>query len=299
MSFAKVSTKPWLWVFVLCPLLIVGTSYQVKSAELPSTIVDTDWLAANLNADDLVVVDVRLADDYSLGHIEGAVNMPFLQFFGGFLMAPQMDEVREMFSKAGISNKSRVVIYDDGSFMLAARLFWLLEVYGHEQVALLDVGFDSWPEGKLPESTEAANPTPTTYVPSVNPKRMATKLSTRMAIDNPDLTIIDARSKEEYEGKVSTAFRFGHIPTALGFPWLDNYAVSENGAKMKSLAELQDVYKDLDKSKPVIAHCNGGAQAALNYVVLRAIGYDVAVYDGSWVEWGNDLSLPVVNPSAN
>ncbi|MGB0683993.1 MAG: sulfurtransferase [Magnetovibrionaceae bacterium] len=288
-----------LFSALICLALLLSVVALPAAASSPgSTLVDTDWLADNLSSDDLVIVDVRLPEEFSVGHIEGAVNIPFTKFFGAFLMAPKMDEVRQMFGEAGISNTSRVVVYDDGSFMLAARMFWLLEVYGHEQAALLNVGFDHWEEGKLPISVDPITPTPATFVPSVQPNRLATKLSTRLAIDNPDLTIIDARSIDEYEGRVSTAFRFGHIPSAKAFPWSDNYAISDDRAKMKPVSALEEVYGDLDKSKPIIAHCNGGAQAALNYVVLRTLGFDVAVYDGSWVEWGNDLSLPVINPSA-
>lgn len=266
----------------------------VADPALPSTIVDADWLAANLQAPDLVVVDARPADYYELGHVEGAVNLTFPPR----PFPPAITTVRDYLSTAGIGNRSRVVIYDDGSFTAAARTFWIMEVFGHDRVAILNVGFGRWPEGRLPVSMTPARRLPATFVPSVNERRLATKLSTRLAIDDPRRLIIDARSREEYEGKHSLASRAGHIPSSVSYPWDNNYVVADGAATMRSLADLTALYKDLDKSKAIIAHCNGGAQAALNYVALRAMGYDIAVYGGSWLEWGNDPNMPIINPAA-
>lgn len=111
-------------------------------------------------------------------------------------------------------------------------------------------------------------------------------------------TIIDGRKTSHYEGKESTAKRFGHIPTAKNYACTQNYQVTSNGNKMKDLDELKNLYKDIPKDKEIILYCDGGAEAALNYIVLQELGYKASVYDGSWLEWGgNDPAVPIENPS--
>ena len=261
-------------------------------------IVDAQWLGGSLEATDLVVVDTRPEEDFLLGHVRGAVNVPYPRLFAEGYLMPGLDALRALMSEAGIGAGRRVVLYDDGSFIWAARAYWLLETLGHDQVALLDVGFDEWFRGGFPVDFEAAPVQRRDFVPTVDPRRVETKLSTRMAIDSRDRVIVDGRSRKEYLGLESHAARFGHIPGALHFPWTHNYAQTQSGNRMLSLERLGEVYADLDPDKHVIVYCNGGAQSALNYVVLQALGYSVSVYDGSWFEWGNDPALPVFNPSA-
>ena len=98
-------------------------------------------------------------------------------------------------------------------------------------------------------------------------------------------------------GKESIAKRFGHIPTAKNYACTNNFQVTKDGNKMKDFNELAKIYKDIPKDKEVILYCQGGAEAALNYIVLTKLGYKASVYDGSWKEWGNDPLVPIVNPS--
>jgi rhodanese-related sulfurtransferase len=104
-------------------------------------------------------------------------------------------------------------------------------------------------------------------------------------------------ANSHYLGKESKAKRFGHIPTAQNYACTNNFSVTKDGNKMKEFDELQKVYKDIPKNKEVILYCNGGAEAALNFIVLTKLGYKASVYDGSWFEWGNDKNVPIENPS--
>jgi len=136
------------------------------------------------------------------------------------------------------------------------------------------------------------------FVPTINHRRLETKLSTRMALNSPTQIIMDGRSEAEFLGMESQARRYGHIPGAINAPWSDNFVQHGSGNQMRPMDELAGLYEGFDSDRDIIVYCNGGAQSALNYIVLQSLGYNVSVYDGSWFEWGNDEQVPIHNPSA-
>lgn len=292
-------TSHWLRSRTACMLLVLSALVPVAQAgNAMAPIADVAWLTKNLEAPDLLLVDVRLKEDFALEHIKGAVSIPYPELFAEGHLIPGLDRLRELFSAAGIDNRSRGLIYDDGSFIWAARAYWLFETLGQTNVSMLGVGYGNWEPGTVPVTDAATEVARGHFVPTVDHRRLETKLSTRLAIDNDRRLIMDGRSWDEYMGKDSRAIRFGHIPSAIHSSWANNYVESPQGNLMRSLPELAQVYEGIDPEREIVVYCNGGAQSALNYVVLQALGYQVSVYDGSWFEWGNDLNVPIVNPSA-
>lgn len=285
-------------MLICCIALWLPFCAVARNAELPAAIVDAPWLAGQLGATNLVVVDTRLAEDYGFGHIKGAVNIPYSKLFAEGYLIPGIKEIRELIATAGIDNTSRVVIYDNGEFIWAARAFWLLQTFGVDRVALLDVGYGNWTKGLLPESDKPPQVKRGNFVLRMDKKRLDTKLSTRLAIGTPQRAIIDGRSVAEYRGDESQAKRFGHIPGALHYAWSDNYTQAPSGNRLRPLAEMATIYKGLPRERDYVLYCNGGAQSALNYVVMQALGYKVSVYDGSWFEWGNDPETPIERSTA-
>lgn len=268
---------------------------NIKYDDVPA-IVSIDWLKKNYENPNLVIVDLRSEAEYNMSHIKGAVNIPGLKsLFDKDFFMPKLDYLKKTFSEAGIDNKSQVVAYDNGEFIWAARFYWILETLGHTNVGMFKHGYSPWIETKLPMSDEAFKPEMKNFVPIVNNQKIETKLSTLMSLGKK--VIIDGRKESHYVGKESLAKRYGHIPTAHNYACTANYQVTKKGNEMKDLNELKEIYKDIPKDKEIILYCDGGAEAALNYVVLQELGYKASIYDGSWVEWGNDKEVPIENPS--
>jgi len=280
-----------LHILMFVALLCTYIEASSEVTKIP-TIVTVDWLKNHYNDKNLVIVDVRDAKEYKKGHLKNAVNMPvFRDLFDKNLMLPKLDFLKELFSKAGIDSNSKVVAYGDNQIIWAARLYWVLEVLGHKNVGLLNVGYGNWKDGELPISTVEYKPKRKEFVPSVDNNILETQLSTYLSINKN--IIIDGRPPEFYQGKKSHAKRFGHIPSALNFPGKNNYKHTKNGTILKSFGELKQLYKDLPKDKKIILYCEDGADAALNYIMLKELGYKASVYEGSWLEWGNNFNLPI------
>jgi thiosulfate/3-mercaptopyruvate sulfurtransferase len=186
-----------------------------------------------------------------------------------------------------------VIIYDEGGIVDAARVFWTLEVYGLTQVQILDRGYKYWRSKNFLTSQETPRIKPSQYIATINHKRLASKFATQLATQNKNKVVIDARSVPAYLGKTSVAKRFGHIPSAISVPFEQNITQNSEFAGLKPLNELKSLYADIPVGKRVIIYCKIGRVSSTNYFALRELGYDVANYDASWREWGNDESLPI------
>lgn len=265
-----------------------------SSTALP-IIVSSEALQSH-NGENLVFVDVRAAESYQALHIDKAIHINIEDTFNRYgdpsRIAP-LHQVQDFLSKAGITNRDTIVIYDNGDLKNAAHLFWLLESYSHKNVSVLDGGFAQWQARHGKVSSQPHTRLPSHYIASISPLKLATKLRTRLAIKGANSTIVDARSREEYLGLTSRASRKGHIPKAISIPWSDHFIASDARGLLKDRADLQKLYIGIDKNHEVISYCNRGKQSAVSYLVMRHLGYRISIYDGGWLEWGNDGNLPI------
>ena len=289
---------------VLAVLLITGgcIARSSEAAETDSTrkvLVDADWLQSHLSDDQLVIVDARKPEEYAAGHIVGAVNIPT-----SALLDPNPKNrrnvapipiIQKVFSAAGIDMNQTVVVYDGDKYLEAARVFWVMEVHGLSSVVVLDGGLNAWKQEELSLSTTPARPAPREFHAKKQTRRLATKHSVLGAIKDPDTFILDSRSVAEFSGKQSEASRAGHIKNAVNIDFEYNLVLTDDGVcRLQDLNQLINLYQTLlDDGQTVITYCNSGNRASVSYLALRILGYDVAIYDGSWLEWGNDSTLPI------
>lgn len=293
----RCTNQSQIFLTLLLSLLLGLFISTVYAGNIDDVLVDTQWLIKHQDDPNLIIVDARSEHDYKKGHIRGAVNIPVEDTFNPLIQTDRVGNIKYiavLFSNAGIRNDHLVVIYDGNSYIDAGRVFWVLEVYGHKKVMLLNGGLEGWQahsgQALSQKNVELQN---SYYVPTMSPHRFVTKFSMRLAVKDKDKLIIDTRSKEDFDGKKSIASRSGHIPSAINIPWTENFIEVDGVRMLKPLDELSSIYDPAIKGKRVILYCNKGKQSSLSYTVLRKLGYDVAHYDGSWFEWGNDSGLPV------
>lgn len=287
---------------LLCMIAASGLSISTLHASNPPDVqfqVSSEWLNAHRQDAQVRILDLRSEVDYQLGHIEGAVSLPVERLFSndkGKHYIASLDRIRTAFGGAGISSDTLVVVYDAGELVSSTRAFWVLEVYGHTRVVVLDDGFKGWMEKQLPISIQQTIPPARAFVPRVTPNRLATKLTTRLAINRPKTVILDVRDSDQYAGEKSVAPRSGHIPSAINIPGTRIFEASNSGLHLKSIDQLRVLYNKVDPANTVITYCNDGVCASATYFALRRLGYNVANYDGAWMEWGGDNSLPIASP---
>ena len=286
-----------LLLFVCCPLSVVAKNNSAET--ITDLLIGEDWLRQHMDDKSLVIIDARSRKDYLQGHIKGAVSLPSWDTYSDRIKRDRLapaNEIKETFGVAGIDGDTRVIVYDYGEFRLAARVLWSLHAYGHENVSLLSVGFDAWKSKSLPTSSDETIRKRKYFIPVVKPERLATSFQTMLATKNKKVAIVDVRTPDEYRGETSGSSRYGHIPSAVNIDWRDLVIKDGKYKQLKTTDKLRDLFKDVPEDNHVITYCQKGHEASLAYFVLRLLGREVSVYDGSWFEWGNSNTHPIEGP---
>ncbi len=244
----------------------------------------------------LLIIDVRPEQDYRTGHIPGAVNLPASHLFEpGTHLLPPMHKLRQLFNNAGLSRQLTVVVYDRGQNYMATRILWALDLLGHPDTRLLSGGIHQWQQANLPLEQKPIRKPKGDFLPTVDPEYLASKMTTRIAMTNPNMVLVDVRTADVYAGKRNPENnpRVGHIPSAINIPWRQNLLGEQEIGPIKPAKALATLYAKLPKNRLYILYCQYGSHSTLAYLLMREMGYRVTVYDGSWYEWSRDPSLPV------
>lgn len=278
----------------------------------PEMLASTQWADEHLNDPKVRFVEVGSNfAAYDSGHIPGAV---YWSWAGNVLQAGSRDildkvAAETLLSRSGISSKTTIVLYDDLNNLLAAMALWMLKVYGHQDVRLLDGGRAKWTNEDLPLTTDAPTIQPTAYKAKKPDWRLRAHRDLVLeGIDRANRVLVDARTTAMYSGEDAMGGMLGgHIPGAVNVPavmetdngqfrrWIT--PTTNDDGTFKSADELRALFseKGIDSDKEVITYCvRGGLSSHLWFVLKYLLGFpEVREYDGSWAEWGNLIGAPI------
>lgn len=275
----------------------------------PEALVSTAWVDEHKGSTGLVIIecdeDILL---YNTGHIPGAIKLDWHTELNHPVLRDYLDgeEMAKLLSSKGIKRDDAIVIYGDKSNWWATYAFWVLKLFGHEDVRIMDGGRALW----IAEGRELSKETPIlteSSYPVVQRQDSEIRAYKEDVLKHFGKPLIDVRSPQEYSGERTHmpdypdegAPRGGHIPTAASVPWAK--AVNEDQT-FKSIDELNAIYRDeagISDAADVIAYCRIGERSSHTWFVLKyLLGIEkVRNYDGSWTEWGSAVRVPIVKGS--
>lgn len=273
-------------------------------------LVTTEWLAAELGKTDIRVIDATLflaqhgrdaRAEFESAHIPGAVFFDIDEVSDTTSPLPHMLPPPEKFASRmqalGLGDGSRIIVYDNSPLRSAARVWWMLTLFGAHEVAILDGGFAKWvAEGRATESGK----------PIVRHRHFTVWADKSLVRDSKQMTenlrtkaeqVVDARSAGRFAGtdpEPRAGLRSGHIPGSKNLPY--DQLFNEDGTyKHPEAIKAAFDASGVDFSKPVVATCGSGVTSAVLAFAATLIGHPkMAIYDGSWSEWGASATNPVV-----
>ncbi|NNG09099.1 MAG: sulfurtransferase, partial [Arenibacter sp.] len=287
-------------------ILVIGCNQQsktslVKTSETaaPHLIEASEVLDSN-EGEDLVFIDFRKPAVYTEGHIPDALNIWRTDIQDNSLpvkgIRSSKKALESFLGSLGIRNNQKLVIYDDRGSPDAARLWWLLRLYGFEEAHLLNGGLHAWETaGGVVDTLSSDKPAAEfAFTGNSNSSMVIDKdrLLQWLHAEEKSIFIVDARTKEEYEGASlkDGALRPGHIPGSIHIDWAE--AIDYKGTKkFKGVEDLKTIYNKIGATAldTIVVYCHSGVRSShTTFVLTELLGYkNVMNYDGSWIEWSS------------
>ena len=275
-------------------------------------IVETDWLENHIDDPGLVVVD---CDDVNIWssreHIPSSIVIPqhhyiknpkFTENRSEFPLVPSCNDFSYLMDSMGIDSDANVIAYDGSGSLYAARFWWALNYFGHENVKVLNGGWSKWfaearPSQKGEPDMNLGAIQRSKFITNVNSDIVCSLTDGISYLGNQDIIFLDVRSDEEWTGVNDRGnLRSGHVPGAIHLEWT-NFLTSDGYQTIKPALELEGMLNQVGVTpdKRIVTYCQGGVRAALVFFVLALLGFEnIKNYDGSMGEWANRTNTPLV-----
>ncbi|MDH5407052.1 MAG: sulfurtransferase [Gammaproteobacteria bacterium] len=272
----------------------------MSKSDLP-LIIEPNELEAHLADDNILLVDLSQPQTYVQYHIPSAVYLDYAWIIHieqprmGLL--PDEAQLSNVLSALGLSDKTHVIAYDDEGGGRACRFLWTLDVVGHAKFSLLNGGLSAWANEGHNVTSEIDYPQKGKYIAKIRPEPIADRQYILDHLNNDQVTILDARSPQEYAGTKVFAQRGGHIPGAVNIEWTEAMDKDRN-MRLRPENDLREMLetKAITPDKEIITHCQTHHRSAHSYIMLKSLGYtNIKGYPGSWSDWGNDTTTPIEN----
>ena len=276
----------------------------------PEALVDADWLAAHLGDPRVRIIDASFTlpgitptarENYDREHIPGAVffDIDDIAEPGNSLphMIPSPDLFAQKIGALGIGDGDKVIVYDTNGLSSAGRAWWMLRMFGHQDVALLNGGLPQWKSEGRPLTASIPNAAPRRFTARFDRSLVRDKAAVIANLSSRQEQVVDARAAGRFDGstpEVRPGLRSGHIPGSRNLPY--DRVTDPETKQMKSAEALRSLFQEAGVAldRPILTSCGSGVTACALAFALHLIGHPgAAVYDGSWSEWGLPGDTPV------